>query len=329
MARAVGIDLGTTNSAVAVLEGGEPTIIANAEGGRTTPSVVAFAKNGEVLVGEIAKRQAVTNADRTLRSVKRHMGTDWKSEDIDGKKYSAQEISARTLMKLKRDAEAYLGEPVTDAVITVPAYFDDAERQTTKEAGPVAGGTTTPDDCSRDWTSARRAPHCGHRRWVTAARRRQLFAATSPLEITKNARAAMSSPGGCGGISESTAPTPSTIEANRGIERSRQPETASAANVTRHRIIFGAAMTNTHGEVKISMKRASDVWSARPTIPVQKYHALAEVAMRPTAAPVTAHCGSDVRQRTSARARQSAPAAPRNEATMPSGCEYASRGLPS
>lgn len=139
MARAVGIDLGTTNSAVAVLEGGEPTIIANAEGGRTTPSVVAFAKNGEVLVGEIAKRQAVTNADRTLRSVKRHMGTDWKSEDIDSKKYSAQEISARTLMKLKRDAEAYLGEPVTDAVITVPAYFDDAERQATKEAGEIAG----------------------------------------------------------------------------------------------------------------------------------------------------------------------------------------------
>ncbi|MFN8099829.1 MAG: molecular chaperone DnaK [Dermatophilaceae bacterium] len=139
MARAVGIDLGTTNSAVAVLEGGEPTIIANAEGGRTTPSVVAFSKNGEVLVGEIAKRQAVTNADRTIRSVKRHMGTDWKSEDIDGKRYSAQEISARTLMKLKRDAEAYLGEPVTDAVITVPAYFDDAERQATKEAGEIAG----------------------------------------------------------------------------------------------------------------------------------------------------------------------------------------------
>ncbi len=139
MARAVGIDLGTTNSAVSVLEGGEPTIIANAEGGRTTPSVVAFAKNGDVLVGEIAKRQAVTNADRTLRSVKRHMGTDWRSEEIDGKRYSAQEISARTLMKLKRDAEAYLGEPVTDAVITVPAYFDDAERQATKEAGEIAG----------------------------------------------------------------------------------------------------------------------------------------------------------------------------------------------
>lgn len=139
MARAVGIDLGTTNSAVAVLEGGEPTIIANAEGGRTTPSVVAFSKGGEVLVGEIAKRQAVTNADRTLRSVKRHMGTDWTSEDIDGKKYTAQEISARTLQKLKRDAESYLGEPVTDAVITVPAYFDDAERQATKEAGEIAG----------------------------------------------------------------------------------------------------------------------------------------------------------------------------------------------
>jgi molecular chaperone DnaK len=139
MARAVGIDLGTTNSAVAVLEGGEPTIIANAEGGRTTPSVVAFSKGGEVLVGEIAKRQAVTNADRTLRSVKRHMGTDWSSDDIDGKKYNAQEISARILQKLKRDAEAYLGEAVTDAVITVPAYFDDHERQATKEAGEIAG----------------------------------------------------------------------------------------------------------------------------------------------------------------------------------------------
>ena len=139
MARAVGIDLGTTNSAVAVLEGGEPTIIANAEGGRTTPSVVAFSKGGEVLVGEIAKRQAVTNADRTIRSVKRHMGTDWRSDDIDGKKYNAQEISARILQKLKRDAEAYLGETVTDAVITVPAYFDDHERQATKEAGEIAG----------------------------------------------------------------------------------------------------------------------------------------------------------------------------------------------
>ncbi|GAB3622348.1 molecular chaperone DnaK [Mariniluteicoccus endophyticus] len=140
MARAVGIDLGTTNSVVAVLEGGEPTVIPNAEGARTTPSVVAFAKGGEVLVGEVAKRQAVTNVDRTIRSVKRHMGTDW-NVDIDGKKYTPQEISARVLMKLKRDAEAYLGEPVTNAVITVPAYFSDAERQATKEAGEVAGLT--------------------------------------------------------------------------------------------------------------------------------------------------------------------------------------------
>ena len=139
MARAVGIDLGTTNSAVAVLEGGEPTIIANAEGGRTTPSVVAFSKGGEVLVGEIAKRQAVTNIDRTVRSVKRHIGKDWKSPEIDGKTYTPQEISARILQKLKRDAESYLGETVTDAVITVPAYFDDHERQATKEAGEIAG----------------------------------------------------------------------------------------------------------------------------------------------------------------------------------------------
>ena len=138
MARAVGIDLGTTNSVVSVLEGGEPTVIANAEGARTTPSVVAFAKNGEVLVGEVAKRQAVTNPDRTIRSVKRHMGTDW-TTDIDGKAYRAQEISARTLMKLKRDAEAYLGETITDAVITVPAYFNDSQRQATKEAGEIAG----------------------------------------------------------------------------------------------------------------------------------------------------------------------------------------------
>ena len=138
MARAVGIDLGTTNSAIAVLEGGEPTIIPNAEGARTTPSVVAFSKTGEVLVGEIAKRQAVTNVDRTISSVKRHMGTDWTTE-IDGKKYTAQEISARILMKLKTDAEAYLGEPVTEAVITVPAYFNDAQRQATKDAGQIAG----------------------------------------------------------------------------------------------------------------------------------------------------------------------------------------------
>jgi molecular chaperone DnaK len=138
MARAVGIDLGTTNSVVAVLEGGEPTVVANSEGSRTTPSVVAFAKNGEVLVGQSAKNQAVTNVDRTIRSVKRHMGTDW-STTIDGKKYTAQEISARVLMKLKRDAEAYLGEIITDAVITVPAYFEDAQRQATKEAGQIAG----------------------------------------------------------------------------------------------------------------------------------------------------------------------------------------------
>ena len=140
MARAVGIDLGTTNSAIAVLEGGEPTIIPHAEGGRTTPSVVAFSKSGEILVGEIAKRQAVTNVDRTISSVKRHMGTDW-SVEIDDKKYTAQEISARILAKLKADAEAYLGEPVTNAVITVPAYFNDAERQATKEAGTIAGLT--------------------------------------------------------------------------------------------------------------------------------------------------------------------------------------------
>ncbi|GAA3157791.1 molecular chaperone DnaK [Blastococcus jejuensis] len=139
MTRAVGIDLGTTNSVVTVLEGGEPTVIANSEGSRTTPSVVAFAKNGEVLVGQSAKNQAVTNVDRTIRSVKRHMGTTWQTDEIDGKKYTPQEISARILQKLKRDAETYLGEPVTDAVITVPAYFEDAQRQATKEAGEIAG----------------------------------------------------------------------------------------------------------------------------------------------------------------------------------------------
>ncbi|MER5261154.1 molecular chaperone DnaK [Actinosynnema sp. NPDC002837] len=139
MARAVGIDLGTTNSVVAVLEGGEPTVIANSEGSRTTPSIVAFAKNGEVLTGQPAKNQAVTNVDRTIRSVKRHIGTDWRTDDVDGKKYTPQEISARVLMKLKRDAEAYLGEEITDAVITVPAYFEDAQRQATKEAGQIAG----------------------------------------------------------------------------------------------------------------------------------------------------------------------------------------------
>ncbi len=138
MPKAVGIDLGTTNSVVSVLEAGDPVVIPNSEGSRTTPSVVAFSKGGEVLVGEVAKRQAITNPDRTIRSVKRHMGTDWSSE-IDGKKYTAQEISARTLMKLKRDAEAYLGDTVTQAVITVPAYFDDAQRTATKEAGQIAG----------------------------------------------------------------------------------------------------------------------------------------------------------------------------------------------
>ncbi len=139
MPKAVGIDLGTTNSVVAVLEAGEPVVIPNAEGGRTTPSVVAFSKAGEVLVGEVAKRQAITNPDRTFRSIKRHMGESWKSDDVDGKQYTPQEISARTLMKLKRDAEAYLGDTVTQAVITVPAYFDDAQRTATKEAGAIAG----------------------------------------------------------------------------------------------------------------------------------------------------------------------------------------------
>ena len=138
MAKAVGIDLGTTNSVVAVMEGGEATVVANAEGTRTTPSVVGFSKSGEVLVGEVAKRQAVTNPDRTIATVKRHMGTDWHTE-IDSKTYTAQEISARILQKLKRDAESYLGDEVTQAVITVPAYFSDAERQATKEAGQIAG----------------------------------------------------------------------------------------------------------------------------------------------------------------------------------------------
>src|SRR6202167_3181663 len=138
MAKAVGIDLGTTNSVVSVLEAGEPVVIPNAEGGRTTPSVVGFSKTGEVLVGEVAKRQAITNPDRTIRSVKRHMGTSW-TIDIDGKAYTPQEISARILGKLKRDAEAYLGDPVTQAVVTVPAYFDTAQRAGTKEAGQIAG----------------------------------------------------------------------------------------------------------------------------------------------------------------------------------------------
>ncbi len=138
MAKAVGIDLGTTNSVVAAMEGGEPTVIANAEGSRTSPSVVAFSKSGEVLVGEVAKRQAVTNPDRTVQSVKRYMGTDWKIT-VDGKTYTAQEISARILQKLKRDAESFMGEDVQQAVITVPAYFGDAQRQATKDAGQIAG----------------------------------------------------------------------------------------------------------------------------------------------------------------------------------------------
>jgi molecular chaperone DnaK len=138
MPRPVGIDLGTTNSVVAVLEAGEPQVIPNAEGSRTTPSVVGFSKTGEILVGELAKRQAISNADRTIRSIKRDMGTSW-SQDIDGKAWTPQEISAQILTKLKRDAEAYLGDTVTQAVITVPAYFDDAQRQATKEAGQIAG----------------------------------------------------------------------------------------------------------------------------------------------------------------------------------------------
>ena len=138
MPKAVGIDLGTTNSVVSVLQGGDPVVIPNAEGSRTTPSIVAFSKSGDVLVGEVAKRQAITNPARTIRSVKRHMGTNW-SSDIDGKAYKAQEISARVLMKLKRDAEEYLGDTVTQAVVTVPAYFDDAQRTATKEAGQIAG----------------------------------------------------------------------------------------------------------------------------------------------------------------------------------------------
>ena len=143
MAKAVGIDLGTTNSVVSAMEGGQPTVIPNAEGARTTPSVVAFSKGGEVLVGEVAKRQAITNPDRTIRSIKREMGTDHKIE-IDGKNFTPQEISARILQKLKADAEAYLGDTVTEAVITVPAYFDDAQRQATKEAGTIAGPRGSP-----------------------------------------------------------------------------------------------------------------------------------------------------------------------------------------
>ena len=162
MPKAVGIDLGTTNSVVSVLEAGDPIVIPNAEGSRTTPSVVAFAKNGEVLVGEVAKRQAITNPDRTIRSVKRHMGTSWKI-DIDGKNYTAQEISARTLQKLKRDAEAYLGDTVTQAVITVPAYFDDAQRTATKEAGQIAGPRGAPHHQRAHRGRARLRPREGGR----------------------------------------------------------------------------------------------------------------------------------------------------------------------
>ena len=162
MARAVGIDLGTTNSVVSVLEGGDPTVIANAEGQRTTPTVVAFAKNGEVLVGEVAKRQAVTNVDRTIRSVKRHMGTSW-TKTVDGKDYTPQQISAFVLQKLKRDAEAYLGDEVTSAVITVPAYFNDAERQATKEAGQVAGPRGAAHHQRADGRRARLRPGQGRR----------------------------------------------------------------------------------------------------------------------------------------------------------------------
>src|SRR5450755_4051724 len=201
MARAVGIDLGTTNSVVAVLEGGEPTVIANAEGSRTTPSVVAFAKNGEVLVGEVAKRQAVTNVDRTIRSVKRQMGTDW-TVAIDGKKFTAQEISAFILQKLKRDAESYLGETITDAVITVPAYFSDAQRQATKEAGTIAGlnvlriindppllpwpttwtRTLRPPSWSSTWAAAPSTCPCS--RWARASSRSRRPAATITSAVT-------------------------------------------------------------------------------------------------------------------------------------------------
>ena len=186
MARAVGIDLGTTNSVVAVLEGGEPTVIANAEGSRTTPSVVAFAKNAEVLVGEVAKRQAVTNVDRTIRSVKRHMGTDW-SVNIDGKKFTAQQISAFILQKLKRDAEAYLGEKITDAVITVPAYFSDAQRQATKEAGADRGPQRPAHHQRADRCGARLPPGQGRGRppsWSSTS-----AAAPSTCPCSRSARA--------------------------------------------------------------------------------------------------------------------------------------------
>jgi molecular chaperone DnaK len=170
MARAVGIDLGTTNSVVSVLEGGEPTVIANAEGARTTPSVVAFAKNGEVLVGEVAKRQAVTNVDRTIRSVKRHMGTDWKQQ-IDDKSFTPQQISAFVLQKLKRDAEAYLGETVTDAVITVPAYFSDAQSTSPRRRRWRTASTRTTTRRSSSSTSVAAPSTCRCWRSATASSR--------------------------------------------------------------------------------------------------------------------------------------------------------------
>ena len=185
MARAVGIDLGTTNSVVAILDGGEPTVIANADGARTTPSVVAFAKNGEVLVGEVAKRQAVTNVDRTIRSVKRHMGTDWSSRSTT-RRSPRQQISAFVLQKLKRDAESYLGEPVTDAVITVPAYFTDAQRQATKEAGEIAGLNVRASSTSRP---RRRSPTASTRATTRRSSSTTSAAARSTCPCSRSATA--------------------------------------------------------------------------------------------------------------------------------------------
>lgn len=201
MARAVGIDLGTTNSVVSVLEGGDPVVVANSEGSRTTPSIVAFARNGEVLVGQPAKNQAVTNVDRTVRSVKRHMGSDW-SIEIDGKKYTAPEISARILMKLKRDAEAYLGEDITDAVITTPAYFNDAQRQATKDAGQIAGlnvlrivNEPTAAALPTASTRARRSSESWSSTWVVALstfpcwRSARVWLRSVPLRVTTTSAA--------------------------------------------------------------------------------------------------------------------------------------------
>jgi molecular chaperone DnaK len=224
MARAVGIDLGTTNSVVSVLEGGEPTVIANAEGSRTTPSVVAFAKNGEVLVGEVAKRQAVTNVDRTIRSVKRHIGTDWKTE-IDGKTFTPQQISAFVLQKLKRDAEAYLGEPVTDAVVTVPAYFNDAQRQATKEAGEIAGlnvlrivNEPTAARWRTAWTRARRTRRSSS---STSA------AAPSTCPCSRSARA--SSRSRPPAVTTTSAATTGTRRSSTGSSTASRPRTASTS----------------------------------------------------------------------------------------------------